>query len=285
MLIDLQIHSTYSDGYLTPTQIADYLKKMGVKVASLTDHNTISGQSEFRRACRNNGIRTIKGLELYTTFNNKRFNLLWYNYHDDAQLHEILRETQFSRRNKVRKVLEILKSKGFRMDSEKILDQFNHYVPINRLIDEILKSSSNKKLICGNLNSRKPREDDIIKKFFYSREGRLRESYINIMRVVKLRKKIGGQLILNHPGKHNYINKEFLVKLKKIGIDGIEVLSPHHSVGAVLFLQYLSRELNFIETGGSDFHRFEGNSYPIQHAWQYFKIDSAYLKGVNNIIS
>jgi 3',5'-nucleoside bisphosphate phosphatase len=284
MLIDLQIHSTYSDGYLTPTQIANYLKNAGVKVASLTDHNTISGQSEFKRACRDNGIRTIKGLELYTTYGNMHFNLLWYNYHDDAQLHDLLRETQVNRKNKVRKVLELLKNKGFRIDSEKILDQFNHYVPINRLIDSILKSTPNKKLIYGNLQNRKPREDEIIKKFFNSGEGRLRESYINVMRVIKLRKKIGGQLILNHPGKHNFIKKDFLAKLKKIGIDGIEVLSPHHSIGAVLFLQYLSRELGFIETGGSDFHRYEGNSYPIQHAWQYFKIESAYLKGVNKVI-
>ncbi len=46
MLIDLQLHSTYSDGRLTPTEAAKFAVSNNVKVASLTDHNTVGG---FRR--------------------------------------------------------------------------------------------------------------------------------------------------------------------------------------------------------------------------------------------
>ena len=52
MLIDLQLHSTCSDGYLTPSEVAKTCRERGVKVASLTDHNTVSGQEEFARACK-----------------------------------------------------------------------------------------------------------------------------------------------------------------------------------------------------------------------------------------
>ena len=96
--------------------------------------------------------------------------------------------------------------------------------------------------------------------------------------------KIGGVLILNHPAKKGFIDRDAWIELKKMGIDGVEVLSPHHSLGAIMHIQILARELNWIETGGSDFHRFEGGRYPIQKSWDYFKIDSEYLIGVKKII-
>ncbi|MBU4375047.1 PHP domain-containing protein, partial [Patescibacteria group bacterium] len=64
MLIDLQLHSTYSDGYLTPTELAGFLAKQGVKIAALTDHNTVGGLDEFRQACRACKIKPITGVEL-----------------------------------------------------------------------------------------------------------------------------------------------------------------------------------------------------------------------------
>ena len=67
-------------------------------------------------------------------------------------------------------------------------------------------------------------------------------------------------------------------------MDGIEVLSPHHSIGSVMYSQAMARELDFITTGGSDFHRQERESLPIQNSWQYFKVDSKYLRKINKII-
>jgi predicted metal-dependent phosphoesterase TrpH len=62
MLIDLQLHSTYSDGYLTPTQIVKFIAKHGIKVAAITDHNTVSGLYEFRNSCKKYKIKPITGI-------------------------------------------------------------------------------------------------------------------------------------------------------------------------------------------------------------------------------
>jgi len=286
MLIDLQLHSTYSDGYLTPTQLVKFISDQGVKVASLTDHNTVGGLDEFRRACGKHKIKPIVGLELYVKFDFRRLNLLWYNFDDkNPELHNTLRNSQTRRRNRTRQILKKLKKLGFKIEADKILDKYNHYVPINRIIDEIYLMPANRKIINRKLRSSDPRESEIIKEYFKNEKiGILRESYINMERILFLRKKAGGQLILNHPAKHSYIKREFWEKLGKIGINGVEVLSPHHSIGAIMQAQYLARELNFITTGGSDFHRFEGDKYPLQSAFDYFKIDAKYLRGVNKII-
>jgi predicted metal-dependent phosphoesterase TrpH len=286
MRIDLQLHSTYSDGYLTPTEVVDFISKEGVKVAALTDHNTVGGLDEFRQACRKAKIKAINGLELYIKLHYRRFNLLWYNFDEtDAELHNVLRNSQVRRRRQMRMLLNKLVDHGFRLNVNRILDKYNHYVPVNHVADDLMSIPFNARKAKKELELKSPREGDILKEYFHNKEiKKLQNSFIDLETVLNLRKRLGGQLILCHPAKHGYVGRSFLDDLKKAGLDGIEVMSPHHSYGAVVYLQHLAREFKFIEVGGSDFHRFEGMGEPIQHALQYYTIDSALLKGIKKII-
>lgn len=289
MLIDLQLHSTYSDGYLDINQLASFLAKQKIKVASLTDHNTVSGLGSFKLACRKYGIKTINGLELYAKLNHKKFNLLWYNFNEDHQdLHKLLRSIQQKRRNRVRKILENINGLGMKININKTIDKHNHYIPVNHLVDDICKNKDNYKKITEDIGVKNPRIEEIIEFLFYNKKRgssfMLKENYVDINRIIALRKKIGGQLILNHPGKYGKTKRVFVEKLKKLGIDGIEILSPHHSHGAIMYFQSLAKEFNLLETGGSDFHANEGEKFPLQNSWQYFKIDSNNLKGIEKII-
>lgn len=286
MLIDLQLHSRYSDGYLTPTELADFIASKGVKAAAITDHNTVGGFAEFKRACKERGIKPIVGLELYVKLHSSRFNILWYNFDENSpELHDMLRNSQIRRRRQVRNILEKLVKKGFKFKVNKLLDKYTRYVPINHVVDHIVSEPVNFKKIKKELDAKQPRESDIIKKYFKdSKIGVLRNSYINFLRVVELRKKIGGQLVLCHPAKHNYINIKMIEKLIGLGLDGIEVLSPHHSLGAVMYTQYLVKHYDLLSTGGSDFHREEGNSALVQSAWDYYMIDAEHLRRVDEVI-
>lgn len=286
MLIDLQLHSAYSDGYLTPTELAGFIARHGVKIAALTDHNTVGGLGEFRQACLKQKIKPITGLEIYVKLNQRRLNLLWFNFDDkNPELHNLLRDSQSRRKNQVKGALEKLSRHGFKIAKERILFKYNHYLPINRLVDEIWRLPASRAKIKRELGDKNPREEDIIYKYLKNPAvSVLSESYTSFKRIKKLRNKIGGQLILNHPGKNNLLNKKFLEEIKTAGCDGLEVLSPHHSVRAILYAQYMCKKLNLISSGGSDFHRFEGGSFPLQSAYQYFKVDSKYLKGIDKII-
>ena len=266
--------------------MAEFIAAKGVKAAAITDHNTVGGVYEFRKACGKLGIKAITGLELYAKLNNTRFNLLWYNFDETAPaLHNLLRDSQIRRRGQARKMLKSLVDNGFSLDVNRILDKYTHYVPINHVVDDFMAVPSNLKRVTEEMKTYNPRENEIIKHYFNNKKfGTLRDSYINFERIAKLRSLIGGQLILCHPAKYNYINIKFWDKLKKAGLDGVEVLSPHHSYGAVMYIQSLSKEFGFIDTGGSDFHRFEGDDYPIQGSWDYFKIDSNALRRVTEII-
>ncbi|MEA1962723.1 MAG: hypothetical protein U9M94_00615, partial [Patescibacteria group bacterium] len=156
--------------------------------------------------------------------------------------------------------------------------------PLNHVTDELLANKFNYNKIKKELKVKVVLDGDVISEYLRNKKvGKLQNSYLDINRVFRLRKKIGGSIVLCHPAKHHYLKEDFLIKLKKLGLDGIELLSPHHSYNAVMYIQFLARNLDLIETGGSDFHRFERDRQSIQSSWDYFKIDFDYLRGVKKI--
>jgi predicted metal-dependent phosphoesterase TrpH len=158
MLIDLQVHSNYSDGYLTPTEVVKFMAKQGVKVASLTDHNTVGGLEEFKKACRAEKIKSIVGLELYAKLGSARFNVLWYNFDpENPLLHNMLRKSHIRRRQQMRRILDKLVKLGFKIDVESVLDRYNRYVPINHIIDCIMEKKENMRKARKELKISSPR--------------------------------------------------------------------------------------------------------------------------------
>jgi hypothetical protein len=296
MLIDLQLHSIYSDGYLSPSELIRFVNKQGVKVAALTDHNTLSGSAEFKKEAKKYNIKVINGLELYVKYKEKKINLLWYNFDErNENLQKLLEEIQRHRFLNCKKYLKKLKRRGYKIDENKILAEFNDYIPINRLTDKIISNKFNYRLLIKRLKQKSklkgkyflaPREENILGELFFNKKnGNLNESCINAERLIKIKKEIGGQIIFCHPGKSNKLANNMTEKLKKAGIiDGLEVLSPHHSVNTILYTQFLTEKLDLIASGGSDFHRFENRHSPLKSSWDWFNIDSKNLRRIRDII-
>ena len=62
--VDLHCHSWHSDGLFSPKEMAERAYNSGVKVWSLTDHDTNAGWDEARETCEKLGIRFIPGVEI-----------------------------------------------------------------------------------------------------------------------------------------------------------------------------------------------------------------------------
>ena len=172
MIIDLQLHSTYSDGYLSPTEVAHFLAREGVKIASLTDHNTMSGYPEFYAACSRLGIKVVPGIEIYTRVNNQQINILWYNLPLDSQeFNELMKNTQRHWLARLRwHLLKLVKAKVLVAGSEAVLDQFSNYVPTNGLLDAILSLPGNREIIAEELNNPFFREEEAIALLFNNKK-------------------------------------------------------------------------------------------------------------------
>ncbi len=86
--VDLHLHSTVSDGRLSPEDLAGALARRRVAVAALTDHDTVEGLPSFERALRRRGIGHISGVELTTWLDDRKVDLLGYAF--DAEDRELL---------------------------------------------------------------------------------------------------------------------------------------------------------------------------------------------------
>ncbi len=87
ILVDMHLHSSFSDGALSPEQIAEKLSFSDVKYAALTDHNTLDGLPSFRRALMRFGIGYVSGVEITTKHKDYVLHLLAYGFEPD--FHEL----------------------------------------------------------------------------------------------------------------------------------------------------------------------------------------------------
>ena len=73
---DLHVHSTFSDGTLTPTEIVKLAKKTELDAFALTDHDTVDGIPEAIEAGNKYGIEVIPGIEISTCYKDKEIHIV-----------------------------------------------------------------------------------------------------------------------------------------------------------------------------------------------------------------
>lgn len=79
MLCDLHVHSRFSDGTDTPTQLISQAQQLGISALALCDHNTLAGLPEFLSAAADTNVEPIPGIEFSTTFRDLEIHILALN--------------------------------------------------------------------------------------------------------------------------------------------------------------------------------------------------------------
>lgn len=286
MRIDLQLHSLYSDGYHSPSQLARMIYSRGIKAASLTDHNTLAGQAEFKRACTRYQIKYIPGLELYVRYKQRTFNILWYNYDSSSPaLLKMLNMTWLRRRRFGEKVSLRLHRLGIKLDWDKFLSEHSGYLPANHLADAIWQKPANRRLIKEALKLDIIKEEDIMRYCLFPKIGpRLQDAHVSLTKILQIKKEAGGQLIFCHPGLNNKMKNGLVEKTIDAGLDGFELLSPHHGHNTIMYLNSLFKKKKVIMSGGSDFHKPGDFGTRPRYSWDWFVVNSDDLPGVGRIL-
>jgi len=247
-MIDLHIHSIYSDGTYSPKQLAEYAEKKDLKAVSLTDHDTIDGLKEAREEFENKGIEFIDGIEFSTEYKGHEVHILSY-FIDikDKILIQKLKRLQDERVSRTEEILEKLKKLKIDISMEEI-----------------------KKVTTSNLISRSHIAYAMLQKgYVYS----IKEAFINyigaggaayvpkkdaetteIVRMIRENKALS---FLAHPKFINIGEKKLLnliEVLKENGLDGLEVYYSTFSEKDKAYYSRIAKENNLLLSGGSDFH-------------------------------
>ena len=123
--IDLHVHSSCSDGTLSPAQVTSLAAQNGLRAIALTDHDTVSGISEALEAGKKLGVEIIPGIELSTNYQNRDIHIVGLHINPcDAYFLETLKEFQSSRDQRNEKIIGLLQQAGISISRKAMEDTF-----------------------------------------------------------------------------------------------------------------------------------------------------------------
>jgi 3',5'-nucleoside bisphosphate phosphatase len=252
--IDLHIHTTASDGTFTPEQVISHAHQLKLKAIAITDHDTVAGSKEALRSGIPPSLEFLTGVEISSTPppfypGSGSFHLLGYSIRlDDPKLNRTLEKLQQARQNR----------------NPSIIDRLNE-LGISITLDEVRREAGEGQLGRPHIAQLlvKKRAVASIDEAFDQFLGTGKPAYVDKQRVecfkaIEIILDAGGVPILAHPGLLDYKTEgrldELIGKLKKAGIQGLEVYYSGHTPDQTRLYAELAKRHELLMTGGSDFH-------------------------------
>lgn len=246
-LCDLHVHSTFSDGTLTPEQILRLAKESGLSAVALTDHNTVDGLESFLSASKNYGVEGIGGVEISSVYGQTELHVvaLFIGEKEFPLVKEFLQISNKRKEESNKMLAKRLIDGGYDIDYDKIKEQAGGF--INRV--HFAKALIEK----GYINSVNEGFETLLSENggFYVPPKRL-----TTFEVLDFIKSINAVSVLAHPlldlTKEELI--ELIPKAKLHGLSAIEVRYSKYSLQEQEFSEKTAKEFGLLLSGGSDFH-------------------------------
>ncbi len=246
--IDLHVHSTYSDGTLTPSELVKKAFSINLAAMALTDHDTIDGIPEAVSCAADYDIELIPGIELST-------------FYDKKEIHIVGLYIDYTDKN-FKKELEFLKQSREKRN-EKIAARFCEIgIPVS--YDEM------KKMYEGAVITRANFADYLVRKGYVKSRNEVFDRYLGDSKpcyvprekmlpekAIKMIKSVGGVPVLAHPVLYHMGNEQMnklMDYLCQHGIAGLEAVYSTYTMGDELEMKHIAKERNLLISGGSDYH-------------------------------
>lgn len=247
-LCDLHVHSTFSDGTYTPTEIIQQAVSIGLSAVALTDHNTVKGIPEFLSASKNQPIIAIPGIEMSTDFEGKELHLLGLFLPEDKLgfVDELMRDYHERKTQSNINLIESLNKAGYKIQYETILHK-NQNGNINRA------NIARELVDCGYVQSVKEAFSSLLSKT----AGHYKEpKRIHIWEAIDFFNHIGAIPVLAHPFLNLSILEldSFLPEAQSHGLIGMECLYSEYSESTTQLSLKMTEKYHLLPSGGSDFH-------------------------------
>ena len=249
-MIDLHVHSTCSDGTLSPTELVDYAIQKGLSAFALTDHDCVEGLDTILSYAKSlpNAPEIIPGIELSTDENGQEVHMVGlFIDHHNPEFNQYLQEFIESRTTRNKKMCHLLQEHGMNITYEELEAEFPGAVLTRAHYAKLL-------LKHGYVKSIKEAFERFLGDHcpcYVSREK------ITPVMAIDLIKKAGGLAILAHPILYHMSDARLdalVQKLKEAGLTGIEAIYSTYSPAEERQIRKLATKYNLLLSGGSDFH-------------------------------
>jgi predicted metal-dependent phosphoesterase TrpH len=219
----------------------------GVKVVSLTDHDTVAGQTEARAAATGFGMRYIPGIEISTRSRAEQ-HILGYGIDVESErLSELCGDFIRLREERAARTLAFLKDRGIDLTMEEIRSCVHGaYIGRPHIAEALVRR--------GVVRTRKEAFDRYLATAAFQKIERPKPTAEAGIRAIK---DAGGKAVLAHPHSLNLPPEGLeraLRDLASIGLDGMECYYTGYAQERIDEYTAIARRLGLLITGGSDFH-------------------------------
>jgi len=242
-MMDLQSHSTYSDGELPPAEVVAAAVKAGVTTLALTDHDAIDGVAEAGEAASAAGIVLVPAAEMSCVHGSiDDMHMLGY-WVDTTAIAPACERAQRERVTRAREIVERLNAQGVPVSFEDAIAQAGDASSVGR--PHIAKAAGAKPEEMGAFF-----EEWLIPgaKAFVPRR------WPDASEATEIIHGAGGSAVLAHPFWDMDEPNEVAALIDDLDLDGVECFYPAHDRAKTKFLLDVCRDRGLAATASSDFH-------------------------------
>ena len=246
--IDLHLHSTCSDGTMTPEELVEEARRLDISAISITDHDTIEGTAEAMEAGKKNGIEVVSGVEISAYLDETPLHILGYGFHHcSSSLLKNLKKVQQAREERNKEILANLNGLGIMVSREE-LKKYSATGQTGR--PHIATLLMERKIV-------KTMDEAFARYLRRGAPAYAERARLQAADAIDMISAAGGIAVVAHPftiDRTMPVLADVLKRLHKLGIKGAEAFYPIYSVADRRKLCDLCNEIGLLITGGSDFH-------------------------------
>jgi 3',5'-nucleoside bisphosphate phosphatase len=245
--IDLHVHTSESDGTLTPAEVVKLARERDLSVVAITDHDTTSGLAEAAAAA--DGVEVVPGVEFSAEYEGSSLHVLAY-WIDPASedLSSELRRLMDTRFRRGELMVEKLQQLGYPISFERVRQIAGEGVIARPHVAQAMVEA-------GIV----PDEASAFTEEFIADGGRasVPKHALHPLDAVALIRRAGGACVLAHPGMwrgQDSVPDELIEAMAAAGMAGLEVDHPDHDPEQRARYRAMAGQLGIAVTGASDCH-------------------------------
>jgi len=242
-VIDLHIHSTASDGSLSPEEIVAIAAQKGLTAIAIADHDSVEGAATLMGL--KLPIELIPAVEASCDLDGRDIHMLAY-FPDleDKVFSDFMVRLREGRVERAKEIFARLSAVGVDIpEAEEFLRGSTKRSIGRGLIGRLLVEA-------GVVSDMREAFSRYLSK---GRPGYVRRSMMSPANIVEIIRNAGAVPVVAHPGVTG-LGLDELAALAKRGVLGVEVLHPEHTPEQVEKYSRIAGELGLVQTGGSDCH-------------------------------
>lgn len=247
-MVDLHVHSVYSDGTNTPAELIELAEGRGLKALAITDHDTVGGVDPFLKAAGQSTVEPVPGIELSAECQRGTMHILGYFMdHTNDVLLEKINTVREGREERNHEILKKLNKLGYVIMWSDVENEAGADVVGRPHFAEALVKR-------GHVKSRKAAFDLLLAK---GRPAYVERYRYTAKECIDLIHQAGGVSVLAHPATIYMPEDQLkgLVRgLAEFGLGGIEAYYAEHHPENIERFKGWAQEFGLICTGGTDYH-------------------------------